>query len=68
MADVNIEGVQEHFDTIKAALDAAHVAHPNSSELDTLHDALGEGWEFLKGELDIQDAARSGGHKPPREP
>ena len=66
MADVNIEGVQEHFDAIKAALDEAHTAHPNSPELEFLHNALGDGWEFLKSELGIQDAARSGGHKPDR--
>ena len=65
MSEVDIEGVQEHFDAIKTALDAAHVTS-QSPELDALHNAMGAGWEFLKSELGIQDAARSGGHKPDR--
>jgi len=68
MSEVDIEAVNAHVDAITADLEAAHAAHPNSPELDALHDRLGAGWEFLKGELDIQDASRSGNPKPPREP
>ena len=67
MPDVNIEGVQEHFDAIKSALDAVH-ADLTEANLNELHDKLGDGWEFLKSELGIQDASRDGGHKPPRDP
>lgn len=68
MSEVDIEGVNAHVDAITAALESAHAAHPNSPELDALHDDLGAGWEFLKSELGIQDANRSGNPKPPREP
>lgn len=63
MSEVDIDGVNGHVDEIKAKLDVVE-GDPTPANILALHNALGAGWEFLKSELGIEDAARSGGHKP----